>query len=236
MADKTLKASIQVDMDAKGVAKGVAATNRELDKLNRTARSTSRSAAISAGIQVAEAGFDVLRTAIGALDKRFTELNAVANKYSATAMNAQISAEMARYDANVRIASALTPGAVAVSRGQSDIAAGEAARIEANAAQVNQSMTAYGLAKENLGVSRDILLEGLGGGLAGLMQMAEGNFSQGLGTAFSSGLNTLDQLVNPTNYALGSGTGSAQGMPYDEAGMMRRQTEAMEKLASGAGN
>lgn len=228
MADKSLKASIQVDMDAKGVAKGVAATNRELDKLNRTARSTSRAVNVSAGIQMAEAGFNVLQTALGALDKRFSELNMTAQKYSAIAAQAAANADVARIQADMRIADALAPGAAAVSRGQADIAAGEAARIEGDAARMNQSMTAFGLAKENLGVSRDILLEGFGGGIAAMMQMAGGDIGGGATAMGGSLLNTLDQLVNPTNYAFAAGDTSARGMPYDP--QMAQQNRLLESI------
>ena len=49
MADKSMKAVIVAEVDPRGVAKGVAATNKELQKLNKTAASASTSAAISAG-------------------------------------------------------------------------------------------------------------------------------------------------------------------------------------------
>ena len=227
MADKSMKASIQVDIDAKGVAKGVAATNRELDKLNRTARSTSRAVNVSAGIQMAELGFNVLQTAIGALDKRFSELNATAQRYSSVAAQAAANADVARIQADLRIADALAPGAAAVSRGQADVAAGEAFRIENDAARINQAMTGYGLAKENLGVSRDILLEGFGGGIAAMMQMAGGDIGGGASAMGSQLVNTLDQLVEPTNYAFAA-SGSARGMPYDP--QMAQQNRLLESI------
>ena len=233
MADKSLKASIQVDMDAKGVAKGVAATNRELDKLNRTARSTSRAVNVSAGIQMAEAGFNVLQTALGALDKRFSELNATAQKYSVMAAVAADSAAIARSQADKQIANALAPGSAAISRGQADIAAGEAARITGDADRINQGMTAYGLAKENLGVSRDILLEGFGGGIAAMMQMAGGDIGGGASAMGGNLMNTLDQLVNPTNYAFTPGDTSARGMPYDP--QMSEQTRVLRQIQQNQG-
>lgn len=227
MADKSMKASIQVDMDAKGVARGVAATNRELDKLNRTARSTSRAVSISAGIQMAEAGFNVLQTALGALDKRFSELNMTAQKYSAIAAQAAANADVARIQADMRIADALAPGSAAISRGLGDVAAGEAFRIENDAARVNKAMTGYELAKMNLGVSRDVLLEGFGGGVAGVMEMAGGDISGGASSLLGNFISTLDQLVNPTNYAYAD-TRSARGMPYDP--QMAEQTRVLREI------
>lgn len=211
---KQLKSTIQLDLDPSGVVKGVAATNRELTKLNRSASRTAGATSMTAGLQVAEMGFNLLRTALGALDSRFSELNSAAQKYSAIAQQAAANATMARFEADVRIGQALGPGAAAVSRGQAEIAAGEALRIESDAERINRSMVGYELAKQNLGVSRDILLEGFGGGIADLMQIAGGDVSGGISSLGGTLMNTLDQLVNPSNYAYAA-SGSARGMPYD---------------------
>jgi hypothetical protein len=235
MADKTLKASIQVDMDAKGVAKGVAATNRELDKLNRTARSGARAAMISAGIDVVQTGMTMIQTAFSAVEKRMGEMAALANKYSPEAMNASIQAELDRYRADARIGQALAPGAMERSRADAESAAGEAARIEANASTINAGMGASKRFGNNLMAALDIVLE-TG---AGLIATNEARFSGDFARAaeLSAGTDAIaGELFNANNYTYSSGTGSARGMPYDEAGMMRRQTEAMEKLSRGAGN
>jgi hypothetical protein len=235
MADKTLKASIQVDMDAKGVAKGVAATNRELDKLNRTARSGARAAMISAGIDVVQTGMTMIQTAFSAVEKRMGEMAALANKYSPEAMNASIQAELDRYRADARIGQALAPGAMERSRADAESAAGEAARIEANASTINAGMGASKRFGNNLMAALDIVLE-TG---AGLVAMTEARMSGDLKGANELRMGSMDmagELFNANNYTYSPGTGSARGMPYDEAGMMRRQTEAMEKLSRGAGN
>ena len=235
MADKTMKASIQVDMDAKGVAKGVAATNRELDKLNRTARSASRAANITAGIDVLQMGMGMIQTAFSAVEKRMSELAALSNKYSPEAMNASIQTELDRYRADARIGQALAPGAMERSRADSEKAAGEAARIESNASTINAGMGASKRFGNNLMTALDILLE-TG---AGLIATNEARFSGDFARAaeLSAGTDAIaGELFNANNYSYAPGTGSARGMPYDEAGMMRRQTEAMERLAKGAGN
>jgi len=235
MADKTLKASIQVDMDAKGVAKGVAATNRELDKLNRTARSAARAANITAGIDMLQMGMGMIQTAFSAVEKRMSELAALSNKYSPEAMNASIQAELDRYRADTRIGQALAPGAIERSRADAEMAAGEAARIEANASNVNAGMGATKRFSNNLMSALNIVLETGAGLIATNEARLRGDF--GRAAELSAGTDAMaGELFNATNYTYAPGTGSARGMPYDEAGMMRRQTEAMEKLARGAGN
>lgn len=216
MADKTLKASIQVDMDSKGVARGVAATNRELDKLNRTARSAARAANLTAGIDVLQMGMGMIQTAFSAVEKRMSELAALANKYSPEAANASIQAEMDRYRADTRIGQALTPGAMERSRADSETAAGEAARIEANAATINAGMGATKRFGNNLMTALDILLE-TG---AGLIATNEARLNGDLGRAaeLAAGTDAMaGELFNANNYTYAPGTGSARGMPYDPA-------------------
>jgi hypothetical protein len=200
MADKSMKAVIVAEVDPRGVTKGVAATNKELQKLNKTAASASTSAAISAGISMAEMGMSALQRVFSAVEKRFGELNTIANKYSAAAAGARMAADVSIIQDNVRIAQALAPGAIQTSQAEANIKAGEAARMERNAGTVSAGMGAFARAKGNMGAITDMASEVAGTALLGIEQLLSGDFSGYMKTA-EAGRAQVGELFNAQNYA-----------------------------------
>lgn len=226
MADKSMKAVIVAEVDPRGVTKGVAATNKELQKLNKTAASASTSAAISAGISMAEMGMSALQQIFAAVDKRFGELNAIANKYSAAAAGARMAADVSVIQDNVRIANALAPGAIQTSQAEADIKAGEAARMQRNADATNAGMGAFARAKGNFGAGVNMLTEIAGTSVAGLEQLLSGDFAGFMNTATNGGAQ-IGELFNAQNYAY-QPQAPGRGMAGDT--QMTEQTEVLKQI------
>lgn len=226
MADKSMKAVIVAEVDPRGVTKGVAATNKELQKLNKTAASASTSAAISAGISMAEMGMSALQQIFSAVDKRFGELNAIANKYSAAAAGARIAADVSIVQDNVRIAKALAPGAIQASQAEADIKAGEAARMERNAGTVSSGMGALARTKGNFGAITDMVTEIAGTSLLGIENLLGGDISGYMRTA-EAGRAQVGELFNAQNYSYQS-AGPGRGMAGDT--QMAEQNEILKQI------
>jgi hypothetical protein len=225
MADKSMKAVIVAEVDPRGVTKGVAATNKELQKLNKTAASASTSAAISAGISMAEMGMSALQQVFSAVEKRFGELNNIANKYSAAAAGARMMADVSIIQDNVRIAQALAPGAIQTSQAEADIKAGEAARMERNAGAVSAGMGAFARAKGNMGAITDMASEVAGTALLGIEQLLSGDFSGYMKTA-EAGRGQVGELFNAQNYAYAN-QAPGRGMAGSEMG---EQTQLLRDI------
>jgi hypothetical protein len=225
MADKSMKAVIVAEVDPRGVTKGVAATNKELQKLNKTAASASTSAAISAGISMAEMGMSALQQVFSAVEKRFGELNNIANKYSAAAAGARMMADVSIIQDNVRIAQALAPGAIQTSQAEADIKAGEAARMERNAGAVSAGMGAFARAKGNMGAITDMASEVAGTALLGIEQLLSGDFSGYMKTA-EAGRAQVGEFFNAQNYAYAN-EAPGRGMAGSEMG---EQTQLLRDI------
>jgi hypothetical protein len=226
MADKSMKAVIWAEVDPRGVTTGVAAATKELQKLNKTASSASTSAAISAGISMAQMGMSALQQVFAAVEKRFGELNTIANKYSAAAAGARMAADVSIIQDNVKIANALAPGAMQTSQAEADIKAGEAARMQRNAGAVNSGMGAFARAKGNFGSIIDMASEIAGTSLAGVGQIMSGDFSGYLQTA-SAGRAQVGELFNAQNYAY-QNEAPGRGMAGDT--QMSEQTEVLKQI------
>jgi hypothetical protein len=84
MADKSMKAVIRAEVDPSGVIKGVAATNRELAKLN----SKTSAIAIGASFNMAQMGFQMLMGAFRVMDRRMSELAQMSTRFSPEAQRA----------------------------------------------------------------------------------------------------------------------------------------------------
>lgn len=229
MADNTLKATIQVDMDNRGVAKGVADTKNQLDKLNKTAARTARSAGITAALNVAEVGLSLVKSAAQAVNRRVDELTTITNKFSSAAAGYKLNADLAREDAAMRLATALAPGAMQVERAGADIAAGEAARMERNAEMMQGGMGATARFGQNLMAGMDILTEAAAGQIMSLERLLSGDIggffeAQGQSTAFA-----FSELLNAQNYAMPA-QGSARGMAYDIPMQNERAIKALEEM------
>jgi hypothetical protein len=225
MADKSMKAVIVAEVDPRGVTKGVAATNKELQKLNKTAASASTSAAISAGISMAEMGMAALQQVLSAVEKRFGELNNIANKYSAAAAGARMMADVSIIQDNVRIAQALAPGAIEASQAEANIKAGEAARMERNAGAVSAGMGAFARTKSNLGAITDMGVELAGSIMAGWERVFSGDLAGAFATS-EGGRAQFGELFSAQNYAYAD-QAPGRGMAGSEMG---EQTQLLRDI------
>lgn len=166
MADKSMKAVIRAEVDPSGVVKGVAAANRELQKLNATSAKAALASGISATIDAGEVAFGAIRSAVSALDKRADDLTKITTTFNVDAANAATQSEIEKYARNKRIADALAPGVIQGIKNQDIIANREAANIVANGAAIGQGIaniqgiSAGGQAAVNQGL--DVGLQGAG--------------------------------------------------------------------------
>ena len=225
MADKSMKAVIRAEVDPRGVVSGVAATNKALQTLNKTAASASTSAAISAGINMAQMGMSALQQVFAAVERRFGELNNIANKYSAAAAGARMAADVSIIQDNVRIAKALAPGAIQASQAETDIKAGEAARMERNAAGMNAGMGATARFRGNIDVGVGILTEAVMQGIAGAEQLTRGDVG-GFGALLGAAPTAANELLTASNYAYKNET-AGRGMAGSE---MAEQTQLLRDI------
>jgi len=228
MADQSLKATIQVDMDNRGLVRGVTDTQKQLESLNKSSARTARAASISAAINVAETGISAVRAAAGAIDKRVQQLTDITTRFSVQAQNAKIDADNAREDSMRQIAAALAPGAAQVLRAGVDVAGGEAARMQRNAEAISGGMGATARFGENFMASLNILTESGGAGLLGVEQLLSGDLA-GAATMRNAASMMFNELGNAQNFAYAP-QGSARGMQYDDRSMMERQTTALENI------
>jgi hypothetical protein len=90
MADKSMKAVIRAEVDPSGVIKGVAATNRELQKLN----SKTSAIAIGASFNMAQTGFAMLMQGFQMMDRRMTEMAAQSSRFSSEAQRGIMQTKM----------------------------------------------------------------------------------------------------------------------------------------------
>lgn len=225
-----MKAVIYAEFDPRGVVKGVAAANTELQKLNKTAGRTASAASVTAAITVAQMGLDALRTIVGAIDRRFTQLNEITQRYSAAAGGAAAQGRVTEIMANMRIAKALEQGSIEATQAKEAAKLGEASRLERNSQQMVQGMGAMARFQANFGSIVDILTEGAGIGLTGLEQATQGNLRQGLATLGSAGASTLDELTTASNFAYAP-TAPGRGMQTSE----QMQTEYLRQIAKAVG-
>jgi hypothetical protein len=229
MADKSLKATIQVDMDNRGVVRGVADTKNQLEKLNRSSAKTARAAGITAALGVAETGINLVRQAAQFIDRRVSQLTEITTKFSVAAQNAKIDADISREESMKAIAGALAPGAMEVLRAGTDVAGGEAARMQRNATQISGGMGATARFGENFMAVANILAEFGAQELLAVEQYLSGNLLEGYNTEARASTALFSELGNAQNFAYAP-QGSARGMPYETPGLMERQTTALESI------
>lgn len=232
MADRSLKSTIQVDMDTSGVVKGVAATNRELEKMNRTAARTASATSITAALGVAQTAFSVLQQIVGMMDARAKELTDIAFKYSPEAMAAKAQLTAGTFRAEQQIAEAVGPGAAAAAREQLFRKEQEAARLTADPnAAANVAATAS-------------FMETMRSGATAFVDTFSSQFSQGdfLGTLTGAGIikNAMDAFGLTgvlTGGEVAQQATEARGMAYDPAkqaavdqGFFERMTKSLESM------
>jgi hypothetical protein len=102
MADKSMKAVIRAEVDPKGVIKGVAATNRELAKLN----SKTSAIAVGASFNMAQMGFQMLMGAFRILDRRMTEMAQMSTRFSPEAQRGVMETQIAKINQEIEMAKA----------------------------------------------------------------------------------------------------------------------------------
>jgi hypothetical protein len=90
MADKSMKAVIRAEVDPSGVIKGVAATNRELAKLN----SKTSAIAVGASFNMAQMGFQMLMSVFRMMDRRVTEMAQMSTRFSPEAQRGIMQTKM----------------------------------------------------------------------------------------------------------------------------------------------
>lgn len=220
MADRSLKSTIQVDMDTSGVVRGVAATNRELQRMNRSAATTATATSLSASISVAQAGFSVLQSVLGVITGRIEELNAAAFKYSPEAIDAKADLNAAKIVAEQRTGSLFGAGAAAQVREQQMRLEERMRREETMAPDIAAGSAFFSSLLETTkavgGAVLDQFLANVGN--------PESNRTMTQAAFEAAG---MPQFLSGEGFSQG---GSAQGMFYDEAGLMQRQTRALESM------
>ena len=90
MADKSMKAVIRAEVDPSGVIKGVAATNRELAKLN----SKTSAIAVGASFNMAQMGFQMLMSVFRMMDRRVSEMAQMSTRFSPEAQSGVMRTKM----------------------------------------------------------------------------------------------------------------------------------------------
>lgn len=224
MADKSEKVVIWAEVDPRGVVSGVNATNRELDKLNRTAKRGATAAGISAGIDAAQGAYGMIMRVIQMVDKRVEELNAMAVKYSPEAMIANANLQVAKIESEVSMGRAVGLG---VAKGK-DIEAA-ALREQAAKAQMNAGDLAGGVAAwESL--KQSFVDAGVAFSDAFITSIGDPN-AQGPISAMLDQARTFEYLTGQVSGTeLAGGLGSARGMPSDST-ELTRQTALLEQIA-----
>ena len=224
MADKSEKVVIWAEVDPRGVVSGVNATNRELDKLNRTAKRGATAAGISAGIDAAQGAYGMIMRVIQMVDKRVEELNAMAVKYSPEAMIANANLQVAKIESEVSMGRAVGLG---VAKGK-DIEAA-ALREQAAKAQMNAGDLAGGVsAWESL--KQSFVDAGVAFSDAFITSIGDPN-AQGPISAMLDQAKTFEYLTGPVSGPeLAGGLGSARGMTSDST-ELTRQTALLEQIA-----
>jgi hypothetical protein len=213
MAEKTLKASIQVDMDSKGVARGVAATNRELDKLNRTARSTAMATGIMAGINTIQMAFGALSGIINAINEHVGKLDKLGRQYSREGAAAESSRMSAQFQTDAQIGRAMGPASAAIAQSEEKALRERAARVSAS------TDIAAGSAATKMTFNT------VSDATVAAMDQWTANMNDPLSLNQPSVLKAFADSVGATDYYfrgataedLAGGVGSARGMPYDPA-------------------
>lgn len=102
MADKSMKAVIRAEVDPSGVIKGVAATNRELSKLN----SKTSAIAVGASFNMAQMGFQMLMGAFRIMDRRMTEMAQMSTRFSPEAQRGVMETQIAKINQEIEMAKA----------------------------------------------------------------------------------------------------------------------------------
>jgi hypothetical protein len=130
MADKSLKAVISAEFDPRGVVKGVAAANTELQKLNRTSGAVAASTRLAAGLQAMQMAFNVVAQVVQQVDRRMQELSEMAGRFSPEALSAKAGTKVAEIERDIKIGKTLGLDVAAAERIKQQSMIGEAERAQ----------------------------------------------------------------------------------------------------------
>lgn len=223
MADKSMKASIQVDMDAKGVARGVAATNRELDKLNRTARATSIATGISAGISVVQTAFGAISGILNQIYERANQLDKLGRTFGREGQTENLKLMNAQMMADVEIGKAMSLSSAAIAQDQQK-------KLMAEVERVRSGDLPAGVA------AGKVVGNQVSGAFNAMKDQAIANFADPFAFdqpgVFSAGRRSMGipqfYMEGMTGADLDGGRGSARGMPYDPD--MAKQNRILQSI------
>lgn len=230
MADKSMKASIQVDMDAKGVARGVAATNRELDKLNKTARSTSISTGIMAGINVVQTAYAAISGIINSINDHINKLDQLGRTFSREGATAEGSRMAAAMQSDIDIGKAMGVSSATNAMIEEKAMRDRAARIQADAANIGGGASFWTDVGETIWgamvATKDQFIANSSDPFALDSPNVFGATERALGFPqyFFEGMTGAD---------LAGGRGSARGMQYDQ--QMVEQTRVLRDIHAAQG-
>lgn len=142
MPDRSMKAVIRAELDPKGVVRGVAATQKELQKLNASTASVATSSALDAAMNAGRMALQMLERGAGMVNNRVDELTKIATTFNVDAANAQTRKLIREYADKKRIAEAIGPD-VAKSLGyEADLFTQEADRIVRDKAKMGPGVAA----------------------------------------------------------------------------------------------
>lgn len=166
MAD-SLKATLQIDADTTGLARGVAGAVAQLKALNQTASATSTGVAITAGIGIVRAAVDLVRQAVDMINSRQADLQAKALAWSPEAISAQARADTVQMAADRAIGVAMGPGAASVEASRAAALVQEAARVQKMSPALNGAMAGWGSMKADFGNFWNAAMDNIGLMLSG---------------------------------------------------------------------
>lgn len=132
MADRSMKAVIRAELDPRGIVRGVAATQKELQKLNASTASVASSSALDAAMNAGRMALNMLERGAGMVNNRVDELTKIATTFNVDAANAQTRKLMREYQDKQRIAQALGPDVAKALEHEANLFTQEADRIVAN--------------------------------------------------------------------------------------------------------
>lgn len=106
---KSLQAVIELSADPSGVIRGVAAANKELQRLNASAAATAMATQVSAGLNILQQVAGTLSSLYSSLDERLKYFENAALAYSPEAQRAAFQTEEVQRKADRQIGEAFAP-------------------------------------------------------------------------------------------------------------------------------
>lgn len=219
MADKSMKAVIWAEVDPTGVATGVAATNKELAKLNKTASRTSTMASISAGISIVQAGYGVLASLFNAVNARMDEIQAMSTKYGAGFVQAKMT-EIERTRQAIALGTSTAVETTAIEANKRKNIQQETQRLS----QITGGRAAMSVFTEDLKTAGNQLADFAGNVVGDPMGALSGKYRSQ--TGFFADFRNF--YTGSTGAELAGGIGSNRGMATDTS--MAEQTEVLKQI------